>query len=157
MSDDNVVRISLAGQPPQQPQQQHLPLEAPARVQLAMAYGLNMARRASPMIAVNDTRIDEIQPAKVTALEQAAWDASCVVLADYFNNQLEENDLEIQVTQAIDVEIDRRRPGRIMQCGVCKGQRILTDVHGNRSECGLCEGAGNILVSPYFSKGEDHG
>lgn len=162
MNDDNDrpnkgINIMFGGPP--MPNHQASPMlnEPPARVLMAMNFSLTMARRASPMIAVNDLTIEEIQPAKVTTHEQAAWNAACVALADYFNGKLDLDVFEDALVDGIEVETTRRRMGQRIVCGVCHGDKVLLDHDKQKRTCGLCEGAGIILVIPQFGfdKGDE--
>jgi len=155
MSDDDNskskginITFGGVGHPPNQ--QGMILNDAPARVRMAMNFALTMARRASPMIAVNDLHIEEVQPAKLTKHEQAAWDASCQALTDYFNGKLSLDVFEDALVEGMDVETDRRRMGQRMVCGVCHGAKVLVDQNQVTRTCGLCEGAGMILVIPQF-------
>jgi hypothetical protein len=157
MSDENDHRPNkginiMFGGPPMPSNHQTSPMlnEPPARVRMAMDFSLTMAKRASPMIAVNELRIEEIQPAKLTTHEHAAWNAACVALTDYFNGSLDLDVFEDALVDGIEVETTRRRMGQRMICGVCHGEKVLLDNDKQQRTCGLCEGAGMILVIPQF-------
>lgn len=148
------INIMFGGQ---SPSNQAGPLlnEPPARVRMAMDFSLSMARRASPMVAVNDLHIEEIKTAKLTGHEQAAWDAACVALADYFNGKLDLDVFEDVLVEGMEVETTRRRMGKRLVCGVCHGEKFLLDQDKQKRTCGLCDGAGMILVIPQFGIGDD--
>ena len=147
------INISFGGQP-MPPEQNRILNDVPARARMAMEFSLTMARRASPIIAASDLKVEEFAPAPLTKLEIAAWDASCTVLADYFNGQMEPDKIENQLVSSLAIENTRRRPGKCMVCGVCNGACELKNQNGEVSECGLCDGAGKIIVIPHFDDDE---
>ena len=115
----------------------------PARVNAAIDFAYIMAKRQYPMMAVNDLSI-EFEPAPaMSKMEISAHDAALLCLSDYFRGQMDSTFEEDQRRIAANVETDRRRVGKVYNCG-CQGKG-----------CDTCAGSGKILVIPAPSEQPD--